>query len=156
MSQSLIIALAVSFVVALLEWRLLSKIHGRKISSMREHYRAEARVAAELLSQCRHQVIQLKSDLSNATALSARLSFKVVSNSAVPHAQGNDFLSHGPHPSTVFQPTVFSDTKVEEADPVPHAQESDILSHRPHAPTAFQTTVFADTTIDESDRRMLG
>ncbi|MBW8831569.1 MAG: hypothetical protein JF606_19555 [Burkholderiales bacterium] len=126
MSQSLIIALAVSFVVAFLEWRILSKIHGRTISSMREHYRAEARVAAELLSQCRHQISQLKSDLSNATALSARLSFKVVSNSSVPHAQENDILSHRPHPPTIFQPT------------------------------EFQPTVFADTTVEETDRRMLG
>lgn len=142
MSQSLIIALAVSFVVAFLEWRILSNIHRRTLSSMRLHYRTEARVAAELLAQCRHQIGQLKSELSNATALSARRSFKVVGNSPAPHAQENAILLHRPHhPPTVFATTAFADTTVEEAD---------------HRMTESTPTVFADTVVEEANRCTFG
>ena len=69
---ALFLSLACSGSVAIAEWHWLRRRHRGVVAEMRSRHRSVEKVTGEMLVQCRRQVVQLQSELAEATARAGR------------------------------------------------------------------------------------
>lgn len=67
--QVLVLMVAVTAMVSLIEWWGLAALHKRRLSLLRRRHRAEQQLAGHLLAQCRQQLAQLRLEFSRQELL---------------------------------------------------------------------------------------